>query len=79
MAMGRNMDLYWHLGVPETITCPKCKAECTTSWDDEDIECGRNPEAGKWALYFSCDACESEFVYEFRATQADVEITEVEP
>ena len=71
--MGLNVDLTQMLGAPSVVSCPRCKADVATNFDDYDIECGNpNPSKQVWSLHVYCDSCELEFQYEFTIVQQNV-------
>lgn len=61
--MGKNLDLCSMLGLPETVTCPKCHKPTRPPFDDYDVE-GANPSPGIWSLHVCCRECGHEWKYE---------------
>lgn len=63
--MGNNIDLVEFMGLPETVTCPQCKREMRSRFDDYDIECGDPNEKDGW-MHFDCycHTCEHNWQYE---------------
>jgi hypothetical protein len=71
--MGLNVDLTQMLGAPSVVSCPRCKTDVATNFDDYDIECGNpNPSKQAWSLHVYCDSCELEFQYEFTIVRQNV-------
>jgi len=59
------------LNAPESITCPECKQEFNTYFDDYDIDSASvNPKPGVWKLRTQCPHCDEEG----RETAFEVEI-----
>lgn len=64
--MGLNLDLCQLLGLPERITCPRCKAMVASYFDDYDIECGHpNPSPGVWSIMCNCSECDHDWSHDF--------------
>jgi hypothetical protein len=73
--MGLNVDLTQMLGAPSVVSCPRCKADVATNFDDYDIECGNpNPSAAEWRLRCHCDDCELDFYYKMKVVKKDVKL-----
>lgn len=63
--MGNNLDLTTMLGAPETVTCPRCKKEGQSRFDDYDVDGGQdpNPAPGLWRLGCYCRECGHSWVW----------------
>jgi len=64
VVMGLNLDLAEMLGLPEEVTCPKCRRKTPSYLDDYDIECGNPfPEPGRFSFSMYCQHCDHEWQF----------------
>ena len=74
--MGRNVDLIQMLGLPNKITCPRCRRKIYSDFEEYDIDCGDpNLKPGIWSLDCYCNECDNEWEYNFKVK---IEVTEDE-